>query len=90
MTKEVHQMHHNAHRAERLWKRKPTSINWAMFKWAQKDYKYTLRKAKRQCVCEEITRVGQNPRMLYNKVKYLTSTQKDNPLPPHSNDKELA
>ena len=90
MSLTVRKLRQGARKAERVWKRNPTEINWKMLKWAQKDYKYTLRAEKRRCMTEEIYKVKNNSVQLYRKVKQFMGTQRTNPLPPTQDRKQQA
>lgn len=77
-------------RLERHWNKFSDVLTWEELKQQRLIYKYMIMAEKKKVIHNKVLECGNDNKKLYSLVNYLTGDLKNNPLPEHSNDKQLA
>ena len=77
-------------RRETIWKKYRRDDQWQALKIERSSYRQMLKKAKAKSITMMIEDCNRNSKKLYNLAALLMGTAKENPLPDHTDKKELA
>ena len=89
-TDKIRSHHKTLQKCEYNWRKFKTSMHRSAYKMARNKYKSCITSARHNHTSKLILEAKGDSKKLYNIVSRLTGQTVENPLPPHSSDKDLA